>query len=224
MEIKEEKKIEKAPFFSIFKKPTVYTFLQVFVLMVGLFFSSWSMFDATTGILTGAGLSAGEAAFWYAIGGIFAAISAITWGFVSDYIGRRTAFLIGASATLVAAFPTYYFLYISALYKNYLWLAFAVLLEGWFTQWVWGLVPVYLSERFGTQRRASGVGFGYSSGLFVSGWMPFFMDFLAGPFRPIEGNNLWFMAGFFLFLGAILYGAAAYIGPETKGISLREIG
>ena len=223
IEIKEENKIEKVPFFSIFKKPTVYTFLQVFVLMVGLFFSSWSMFDATTGILHGAGLSAGEAAFWYAIAGVFAAISAIVWGFVSDYIGRRMAFLIGAGVTLVVAFPTYYFLYISALYKNYLWLPFAVLLEGWFTQWVWGLVPVYLSERFATQRRASGVGFGYSSGLFVSGWMPFFMDFLVGPFRPIEGNNIWFMAGFFLFLAAILYGAAAYIGPETKGISLREV-
>jgi len=222
-EIKEENKIEKVPFFTLFKKPVVYTFVQVFVLMVGLFFSSWSMFNATTGILTNAGLNAGDAALWYAIGGVFAAISAILWGFASDFIGRRRAFIIGAIATLIAAFPTYYFLYISALDKNYIWLIFAVLFEGLFTQWVWGLVPVYLSERFATQRRASGVGFGYSSGLFVGGWMPIFMILLAGPFHPIEGDNLWFMAGFFLFLAAILYGIAAFLGPETKEVNLREI-
>jgi len=222
-EIKEEKKIEKVPFFSIFKKPVVYTFLQVFVLMVGLFFSSWSMFNATTGILKGAGLTGEEAALWYAIGGVFAAISAILWGYASDFIGRKKAFIIASIVSFILAIPVYYFLYVSALNKNYLWLLVAVLLEGWMTQWAWGLVPVYLSERFATERRASGVGFGYSSGLFVSGWMPIFMMLLAGPFKPIEGENLWFMAGFFLALGAVLYGISAAIGPETKDLDLREV-
>ncbi|MEM0485579.1 MAG: MFS transporter [Thermoplasmata archaeon] len=222
-EIKNENKIEKVPFFTIFKPPVLYTFLQVFVLMVGLFFSSWSMFNATTGILTGAGLTAGDAALWYAIGGIFAAISAISWGFASDFIGRRRAFLIGAIITFVLSIPVYYFLYTAAHEKNYLYLVFAVLLEGLLTQWVWGLVPAYLSERFGTQRRASGVGFGYSSGLFVSGWMPIFMMLLVGPFKGIQGTNLWFTAAFFLLLASILYGIGAYIGPETKDIDLRKI-
>jgi hypothetical protein len=86
-----------------------------------------------------------------------------------------------------------------------------------------GLVPVYLSERFATQRRGSGVGFGYSSGIFISAWMPLYSIPLYGVFYFIEGTNIWFTAAFWLILAGIVYGIAAAIGPETIGIDLRIV-
>lgn len=221
--IKTAGKVEKAPFFSIFKPPTLYTFLQVFVLMTGLFFSSYSLFNYANGILTGAGLSGGQAAFYYSMAGIFAAIAATFTGFISDYIGRRKAFLIAAAVTFVMAVPTFYLWYIGAKTGNLAYLWIGTVLAGWMTQWPWGLVPTYLSERFPTNKRSSGVGFGYSSGLFISAWMSIYSIWLAPVFKPIQGYVPWFTAAFFLMLASVLYGIAAAIGPETKGIRLSEI-
>jgi hypothetical protein len=84
-------------------------------------------------------------------------------------------------------------------------------------------VPVYLSERFATQRRGSGVGFGYSSGIFISAWMPLYSIPLYKVFYPIEDGNIWFTAAFWLILAGIVYGIAAAIGPETIGTDLRIV-
>ncbi|MFP3349772.1 MAG: MFS transporter, partial [Thermoproteus sp.] len=81
-------------------------------------------------------------------------------------------------------------------------------------------VPVYLSERFATQRRASGVGFGYSSGIFISAWMPLYSIPLFDLFKPIEGENIWMIAAFWLILAGVVYGIAAALGPETIGTDL----
>ncbi len=223
IEAKQKNQLEKIPFFSIFKPPTLWTFLQVFVLMTGLFFSSYSLFDYATGILIGAGLSEGTASYYYAVSGIFAAIAATLWGLSADFMGRKKAFIISAIISIVMAVPSFYIWYLGAATHNSGLLYLGSLFAGWFTQWPWGLVPVYLSERFGTVRRASGVGFGYSSGLFITAWMPLYSIPLYSVFKPIEGSNIWFTAAFFLILAGILYGIAAAIGPETKGIDLSQI-
>lgn len=222
-EAKEKGQLEKIPFFSLFRPPILWTFLQVFLLMTGLFFSSYSLFNFATLIYTKAGLTGGEAAFYYGLAGLFAAISALTWGLASDFIGRRTAFLIGAVATAVMAVPSFYLAYYSAAVRDVVLLVLGAVLTGWFTQWVWGLVPVYLSERFATQRRGSGVGFGYSSGIFISAWMGLYSIPLYSLFKPIEGDNVWFIAAFWLMVAALLYGIGAFIGPETLGEDLRQV-
>ena len=86
-----------------------------------------------------------------------------------------------------------------------------------------GMVPAYLSERFATQRRASGVGFGYSSGLFIGAWIPLYAIPLYTLFYPIEDGNIWFTASFFTILAAVLYGIGAFLGPETRGVSMRDV-
>jgi len=222
-EAKERGQLEKVPFFSIFKPPALWTFLQVLVFMTGLFFSSYSMFDFATGIYTRAGLPEGLAAFYYGIMGIFAAIAATLWGFASDFLGRRRALIIAAVVSAVLAVPAYYTVYYSAVVRSVPLLVLGALLMGWLSQWPWGLVPVYLSERFATQRRGSGVGFGYSSGIFISAWMPLYSIPLYGVFHAIEGTNIWFVAAFWLILAGIIYGAAVAIGPETIGVDLRIV-
>ncbi|GAB6943523.1 hypothetical protein JCM14467A_03050 [Vulcanisaeta sp. JCM 14467] len=76
--------------------------------------------------------------------------------------------IISAIVSAVLAVPAYYVVYYSAVVRSVPLLVLGAFLMGWLSQWPWGLVPVYLSERFAMQRRGSGVGFGYSSGIFIS--------------------------------------------------------
>ncbi len=222
-EVKSEKTLEKHPFFSLFKKPTVYVFLAVFVLMTGEFFSSYSLFDFAVPVFTLAGLSDAAADYWYFWAGIFAAIAATSLGAISDFIGRRTAYIIGSLGSLIMAVPSFYLAYLGAVLRSVPLLFLGSLLIGWFTQWTWGLVPAYLSERFGTVRRASGVGFGYSSGVFISAWMTLYAIPLHSTFKVIEGTNVWFTASFFLMLAGILIFIPAFMGPETKNVNLATV-
>ncbi|KUO90122.1 MAG: transporter [Caldivirga sp. JCHS_4] len=222
-EVKEKGQLERVPFFSLFKPPVLWVFLQVMLLMTGLFFSSWSLFDFAVGVLTRAGLPLGQAAFYYGIAGYMAIVADTAWGRVSDIIGRRRAFIIGALASAIVAIPAWYSWYLGATFRNYLLLIIGTVVVGWITQWVWGMVPAYLSERFATQRRASGVGFGYSSGLFIGAWIPLYAIPLYALFYPIEDGNIWFTASFFTILAAVLYGIGAFLGPETRGVSMRDV-
>ncbi len=189
-EAKNKGQLEKVPFFSLFRPPALWTFLSVFVFMTGLFFSSYSLFYFATGILEKAGLAQGAASYYYGVSGVIAAIAATLWGFSSDFLGRRKALVIAGVVSAILAIPAFYVWYLGAATNDVALLYLGAALAGWLTQWPWGLVPVYLSERFATQRRASGVGFGYSSGIFISAWMPLYSIPLYDLFKPIEDGNM----------------------------------
>ncbi|MGC8582196.1 MAG: MFS transporter [Thermoproteus sp.] len=220
-EAKNKGQLEKVPFFSLFRPPALWTFLSVFVFMTGLFFSSYSLFYFATGILEKAGLAQGAASYYYGVSGVIAAIAVTLWGFSSDFLGRRKALVIAGVVSAILAIPAFYVWYLGAATNDVALLYLGAALAGWLTQWPWGLVPVYLSERFATQRRASGVGFGYSSGIFISAWMPLYSIPLYDLFKPIEDGNIWFVAAFWLILAGVVYGIAAFLGPETIGVDLR---
>jgi len=219
-EAKKRGSLEKVPFFSLFRPPALWTFLSVFVFMTGLFFSSYSLFDFAMGILTRAGLSQGAASYYYAISGVAAAVAVTLWGLSSDFLGRRRALVVAGIVSAILAVPSFYIWYLGAANNDVALLYLGAVLAGWLTQWPWGLVPVYLSERFATQRRASGVGFGYSSGIFISAWMPLYSIPLFDLFKPIEDGNIWMIAAFWLILAGVVYGTAAFLGPETIGTDL----
>ncbi len=65
--------------------------------------------------------------------------------------------------------PVYYVLYHAAVRRN---LGMAVLgtTMAAMLKLAWGMLPAYLCERFPTTRRATGVGFGYSSGAILGAW------------------------------------------------------
>lgn len=207
------------PFFSLFStRERVLTFLQVMLVMTGMFYCSWSMFNYFVGIVEGAGLSGGEAAFYYSMAGIIDAISLIIWGLISDFIGRRLGIITAGIGAVIMAIPSFYLLYIGAYTRNAAILWLGTVLVGWFTNYVWGGVePAYLTERFATVRRGSGVGFGYSSGIFLSSPI---MPFLSILLYPIL-HSMWMIAAIMLMIGGTLSAIGAYIGPETKGVSLR---
>lgn len=144
-------------------------------------------------------------------------------GLISDLLGRRRTLILSSILSLIFAIPSWYILYLGAISKLFTYIYLGTVMVAWFDEWVWGIAPSYLSERFATIRRASGVGFGYSSGIFISAWLPIYAIFLHPAFLKIEGSNPWFTAAFFLIIGSILTTIGAYLGPETKGVDLRLV-
>lgn len=222
-EAKTEGKLEKVPILSIFKGASLMVFLQVFLLMTGLFFSSYSLFDFALPVLKGGVISEASASLFYSLAGVFAAVAATLWGAFSDILGRRRGFMVSSLVSLVMAIPAFYSWYLGATTGSFGLLFLGSLLVGWLTQWPWGLVPAYLSERFSTEKRSSGVGFGYSSGIFITAWIPVYSIYLLGPFSVVEGKVPWLIGSFFLMLASVLYGIAAFVGPETKNVNLETM-
>ncbi|WP_069806652.1 MFS transporter [Vulcanisaeta thermophila] len=217
-EVKEQGKLERVPFFSLFNtKERVLTFLQVMLVMTGMFYCSWSMFNYFVGILTETGLPGATASFFYAIAGLVDAISLWFAGLMSDFIGRRLAIIVAGIGSAIMALPSFYILHLGASLRSSLLLWLGTFLVGWFTNWIWGVEPAYLAERFATVRRGSGVGFGYSSGIFLSTTlMPYWSILLYPVF-----HSMWPIAAIMLIIGGTLGAIGAAIGPETKGVSLR---
>lgn len=118
----------------------------------------------------------------------------------------------------------YYFLITSDSAGNAILATIASIIIGIITQGPWGIVPVYLSERFKTSMRSSGVGFGYSSGIFLGGWfsiyVPLMYEYL---FKSIDTpTNVWFSTAVLLMIGSLVMGIGQLMGPETLGVKLSE--
>ena len=139
----------------------------------------------------------------------------VGYGLLSQMIGRRPAIVIASCVVLVFGPALYYSLIANALSGGSPLVTAG--LAGIFHILAispWGIVTVYICERFPTQVRASGYGIGYSlavvipsfSGIYVL-WLAHFMPYL---YTPIVLLGL---AGILMVTGALL-------GPETREAEL----
>jgi MFS family permease len=151
--------------------------------------------------------------FLFASIGLFFAF--IGYGLISQMIGRRLTITIAAVVVLLAC-PTLYYLAIanalhggSPLLTTTLVAIFHMLVLA-----PWGVVTVYICERFPTHVRASGYGIGYSlavvvpsfSGIYVL-WLSHLMPYV---FAPIV----------LLALAGVLMIVGVQMGPETREVEL----
>ncbi|HVC61171.1 MAG TPA: MFS transporter [Acetobacteraceae bacterium] len=151
--------------------------------------------------------------FLFASIGLFFAF--IGYGLLSQMIGRRRGIIIASTVVLVAGPLLYYAMIVHALSGGSP-LVTTILAGAFHVVAIspWGIVTVYICERFPTHVRASGYGIGYSlavvipsfSGIYVL-WIAQVMPYL---FAPIV---LLVLAGVFMIAGAML-------GPETRGVEL----
>ena len=153
-------KIEKAPFFSLFRPPQLWEFLQVFVFMTGLFLTAYSLYGFLPQILTlnGRGFNTTTYSLIYGFALFMAFLGYNFYGWISDRTGRKALTQWYSVFLVIFGIPVYYVLYHAALERN-LGMAIVGTTMAGMLNLAWGIIPAYLCERFPTKRRAAGSGF-----------------------------------------------------------------
>ena len=213
--------VEKAPFFSLFKPPALWDFLQVFIFMTGLFLTDYSVYGFLPNILTlgGRGFDPTTYSLIYGFALFMAFLGYNFYGWLSDRTGRKSLTMWYCVFLVVFGIPVYYVLYNAAVAHN---IALAVVgtVMAAMLKLAWGIVPAYLSERFPTRRRAVGVGFGYSAGALIGAGFSLYVWYAHNiPYiKSIEGKDMWLSPAVILTVGAIITFCSLLYSPETKGI------
>ena len=220
-------KIEKAPFFSLFRPPQLWEFLQVFVFMTGLFLTDYSVYGFLPQILTlnGRGFNTTTYSLIYGFALFMAFLGYNFYGWISDRTGRKALTQWYCVFLVIFGIPVYYVLYHAALERN-LGMAIVGTTMAGMLKLAWGIVPAYLCERFPTKRRAAGVGFGYSSGALLGAWFGVYVWWAHKiPFiAAIEKQDLWLSPAVILTIGSIMTFISLLYSPETKHLQLDEVG
>jgi MHS family proline/betaine transporter-like MFS transporter len=220
--------IEKAPFFSLFKPPALWDFLQVFVFMTGLFLTDYSVYGFLPKILTldGRGFNTTTYSLIYGFALFLSFLGYNFYGWLSDRTGRKILTQWYCVFLVIFGIPVYYILYHAAISRNIKMAILGTTMAG-MLKLAWGIVPAYLCERFPTRRRAAGVGFGYSSGALIGAAFPAFVWWAHTkiPFiAAIEGKDTWLSPAVVLTAGSIMTFASLFFSPETKHLELDEVG
>ena len=224
---KKEGIIEKAPFFSLFKPPQLWDFLQVFFFMTGLFLTDYSVYGFLPQILTlrGRGFDTTTYSLIYGFALFMAFLGYNFYGWLSDRTGRKVLTQYYCVFLVIFGIPVFYVLYHAALARN-IWLAVLGTCMAAMLKLAWGIVPAYLCERFPTSRRAAGVGFGYSSGALIGAWFGVYVWWAHKiPFiATIEKQDLWLSPAVVLTVGSIMTFVSLLYSPETKHLELDQVG
>jgi MHS family proline/betaine transporter-like MFS transporter len=225
IDVKKKGEVEKTPFFSLFKRPTVYTTLQVFLVSVGMFLMYFPFSSLETTILVSppALLKYSVALSIVTLVTLVSALFDLSSGIISQLFGRRRWGLILACMTALTIIPAMYgFAYIS---KTSLFLGSVIgVYIASFTLMQFGFIHAYFSERFKTSHRSSGYAFGQLFGLFIAGFFTYYVDLLHEFMVPFEGNNVWLSVSIVILIGAVLFGTGMFLGPETKDVNIFDEG
>jgi MFS family permease len=224
---KKKGEVERAPFFSLFKPPALWDFLQVFAFMTGLFLTDYSVYGFLPNILTlgGRGFDPTTYSLIYGFALFMAFLGYNFYGWLSDITGRKPLTMWYCAFLVVFGIPVYYVLYHAAVARNIVFAVVGTVMAA-MLKLAWGMVPAYLSERFPTRRRAVGVGFGYSAGALTGAGFSLYVWWAHNvPFiKAIEGRDMWLSPAAILTVGAIITFASLIYSPETKGIALSDVG
>jgi MFS family permease len=220
-------KVAKAPFFTLFKPPQLWAFLQVFVFMTGLFLTDYSVYGYLPSILTlgGRGFNTTTFSLIYGFALFLSFLGYNFYGWLSDKTGRKILTQWYCLFLVLFAVPVYYVLYHAAVARN-LRLAIVGCCMAGMLKLAWGMLPAYLCERFPTKTRASGVGFGYSAGALLGAWFNIYVLWAHKiPFiNAIEKQDLWLSPAVVLTIGAVMTFLSMFFSPETKDLDLDKVG
>ncbi len=227
LKAKKSGRIERAPLLSLFTPPSLWTFLQVFVFMTGLFLADYSVYGFLPNILTlgGRGFSDTTYSLIYGFALFMAFLGYNLYGWLSDKTGRKSLTLYYCIFLVLFGIPVYYVLYHAASSRNLL-LAILGTTMAAMLKLAWGVIPAYLAERFPTGQRALGVGLGYSSGALLGAGFSVYVWWVHNipAVQSIEGGDMWLSPSVILTAGAIMTFASLLCSPETKDLELSEVG
>ena len=220
-------KTDKAPFFTLFKPPQLWAFLQVFFFMTGLFLTDYSVYGYLPSILTlgGRGFNTTTFSLIYGFALFLSFLGYNFYGWLSDKTGRKILTQWYCGFLVIFAVPVFYVLYHAAVARNVGMAVLGCCMAG-MLKLAWGMLPAYLCERFPTKTRATGVGFGYSAGALLGAWFNIYVLWAHKiPFiGAIEKQDLWLSPAVILTVGAFMTFVSLFFSPETKDLELDKVG
>ena len=206
----------KAPLAQLFRGRNLRNFLQVFLMMTGI----WLSLNMVSAVLPGllkkpVGLSATQVTIVLVIANAVLALAYIGGGVLSQRIGRRPFFLLAGLVTATLG-PLVYGIIVGRAVTGFAGILLLTILVSIFVIAVWGVVTTYINERFHVGIRASGYGIGYSLAVIIPAFYAFYQAGLAGAL----GMPLAYTPLVLLVIAGVLILAGAALGPETRDVDM----
>ncbi|MGH3318806.1 MAG: MFS transporter [Streptosporangiaceae bacterium] len=204
----------KSPLLELFRGRNLRNFLQVFMMMTGI----WLSLNMVSAVLPGllakpVGLGNTQVTVVLIISYAVLAFAYIGAGVLSQRIGRRPFFLLLGAVTGTLA-PLVYGIIVGGVVQGLAGVVILTILVNIFVVSVWGVVTTYINERFHVGIRASGYGIGYSLAVIIPAFYAFYQAGLAG-LMPIEFTPL-----VLLVIAGLLIAVGAALGPETREVDM----
>ncbi|NKQ54340.1 MFS transporter [Amycolatopsis sp. K13G38] len=211
-----ERKTEssRSPLAELLRGRNLRGFLQVFVLMSGI----WLAFNMVGAVLPGvlrtdAGLSSVQSTLVLVVAYAVLAVAYVGAGALSQCIGRKP-FLIAQGVLTAVAAPPLFLLIASGHLHGVVPVGVAVVLLVLVVVTTYSVVSTYIAERFHVGVRSSAYGLGYTSAVIIPSFYAFYQAGLARVL-PYDLTPL-----VLLCIGGILIVAGAAAGPETRHVDL----
>ena len=138
-------------------------------------------------------------------------------GGVSERIGRRNMMIVYSVLAIIFAIPLTYAIMTHTL--GFYGAIFFASVIAFLTTGIYGVIPAFLSEKFPTSIRSSGVGVGFNGGFILGNWSTVFLLLIVG-FAATTFFAWW---GVFIIIGELFILASALLSKETKGIDLSKL-
>lgn len=205
----------KSPLRELFTGGNLRNFLQVFILMTGI----WTSLNMISAVLPGlladpVGLGDSQISMMMVIVYIVVAAAYILAGVISQRVGRRPSLIVLGVLTATVS-PACYGLIVGGAVSGFAAITLVVIVIAVLTLAIWGIITTYINERFHTGVRASGYGLGYSLAVIIPSFYAFYQAGLAA-IVPMAFTPL-----ILLVIGGALIVLGAVIGPETRDVDMR---
>ena len=138
------------------------------------------------------------------------------WATLSDRIGRRPVFHIGALGSAVLIWPTLWAISRGDLTLIFI---FGLLLSGVVYSAANGIWPSLYGEMFDTRVRLSGLAIGTRSGFALGGFAPTISAAILG-----EGPNGWMPVAAFVSAACVVSAISAFSARETYNVPMEQLG
>jgi MFS family permease len=200
-----------APLKTLFRGENLKSFLQVFLLMNGLWLTLQTVAAVLPGVLGETGLSSTQVTITLVVAYLVLAPVIVAAGALSQVMGRRP-FLIAVGVIMATLATALYYVIISGAVSSLFWVIVLTSVVVSIVVCPFALTPAYVSERFHVGVRSSGYGLAYSLAVVLPSFYAFYQAGLSA-FMPFEYTVL-----ALLVVGALLIAVGAAWGPETKDV------
>lgn len=214
--LRESRESAKAPLLQLFSRAHFRGLLQVFLLMLGMWFAAQVMLSFLPGLLIDKlHQNPADVSLLEIVASLIIVGGMVGYGAISQKIGRRKTLIASGASVTVGASLAYLFMVLFAHQgAGFLPVALMAFIGLFLANSPLGCIVVYLNERFRAGVRSSGYGTAYTLSLIL----PALYSVWIGALKIVMPYD--YTALVLVFLGGVLFLIGAVIGPETRDVEL----